>query len=225
MLSGLLATAFVMGLSGAPHCATMCGMPCAAALQRDIPLPALAGRCVSYIVLGAIAATAAAWISDLGRQVSVLKPLWLMAQFAAVLLGLYMAWTGRTPAQLEHVGIQAYHRMKSRLGAGGGAPVTLHGLPFMAGLLWGAVPCGLLYGALMVAALAPDAMGGGLVMAAFALPSAVGVWVAPRLLARLKQGAWGDPRWSIRLAGVMLSVMAGWGLAHHVYAQWQVWCG
>lgn len=227
MLSGLLTTAFLMGLSGAPHCATMCGMPCAAALQRRIPMSALLGRWVSYALLGAIAASSAGWVSAWGREVAMFKPVWLMAQFAAVMLGLWMAWAGRVPAKLEQVGVQSYHRLKQRLGhtQAGLVPTLTVGVPFLAGMLWGAVPCGLLYGALMVAALAPDALSGAGVMTAFALPSAVGVWLAPQLLAKLKNGPWGDPRWAIRLAGLMLAAMAAWGLAHHLYAQWQAWCG
>lgn len=227
MLTGLVATAFLMGVSGAPHCATMCGMPCAAALQRNIPLSALLGRWFSYAILGLLASSSAALISSWGREVAMIKPIWLMAQFLAVILGLWMAWKGAVPAKLEQVGIQGYHRLQARLGGrqAGLVPVISNAVPFVAGMLWGAVPCGLLYGALMVAALAPEPWQGALVMSAFALPSGVGVWLAPQLLARLKKGIWGDPRWSIRLAGLMLAAMAGWGLVHHLYAQWQAWCG
>lgn len=44
------------------------------------------------------------------------------------------------------------------------------------------MPCGLLYAALMVAALASEPWGGAVVMLAFAVPSAFGVWAAPALL-------------------------------------------
>src|SRR5690606_22716552 len=44
------------------------------------------------------------------------------------------------------------------------------------------MPCGLLYAALMVATLASEPWGGAMVMLAFAVPSAFGVWAAPALL-------------------------------------------
>jgi len=84
MLSSLILTAFLMGLSGAPHCATMCGVPCAAALRRSLPLSALLGRWLGYSVLGFMAAASAGLVSQWSREISFLKPLWLMAQGAAV---------------------------------------------------------------------------------------------------------------------------------------------
>ena len=65
MLSSLILTAFLMGLSGAPHCATRCGVPCAAALRRRLPLRALFGRWGGYSGLGFMAAGCA----GLGAQV------------------------------------------------------------------------------------------------------------------------------------------------------------
>lgn len=228
MLSGLILTAFLMGVTGAPHCATMCGLPCAAALRRSLPLPVLIGRWLGYALLGGIAAASAGVVSQWGHDVAFIKPFWLMAQSMAVLFGLCLLVTGRVPRQLDQMGLQAYHSLRARWGqAATTSPVPWvnHAAPVLAGMAWAAMPCGLLYGAVMVAALAPDPFGGALVMTAFAVPSGLGVWAAPKLLARLSVGHWQDPQWAIRLAGLMLAIMAGWGLAHHLWAQWQAWCG
>jgi hypothetical protein len=228
MLSSLILTAFLMGLSGAPHCATMCGVPCAAALRRSLPLSALLGRWLGYSVLGFMAAASAGLVSQWSREISFLKPLWLMAQGAAVIFGLWLALKGRMPRQLDQWGLDLYHRLRARWGQDGRAtvsPLIGQAAPFVAGLAWAALPCGLLYGALMVAALAPDPLGGFWVMSAFAIPSGVGVWATPKIMSRLTAGPWQDPTWAIRLSGVMLAATAGWGLMHHLWAQWQAWCG
>jgi len=228
MLSSLILTAFLMGLSGAPHCATMCGVPCAAALRRSLPFSALLGRWLGYSLLGFVAAASAGLVSQWSRDISFLKPLWLMAQGAAVMFGLWLAAKGRMPRQLDQWGLDLYHRLRARWGHGSGSGVSPwvgQAAPFVAGLAWAALPCGLLYGALMVAALAPDPLGGFWVMSAFAIPSGIGVWAAPKIMSRLTAGPWQDPTWAIRLSGLMLAITAGWGLVHHLWAQWQAWCG
>lgn len=185
MLSGLILTAFLMGVGGMPHCAAMCGAACAAALPKGLPLPSLLGRCVGYAILGALAAASAGTVAQWGRQVSFLQPLWVMLQAAAVMLGLYLVWRGRMPSQLDESGQRFYRHLQARWARSpwGMRQASFQRLlPFVAGMAWAALPCGLLYAAVMVATLAPDAWGGALVMLAFALPSAVGVWAAPALL-------------------------------------------
>ncbi|MBI2732907.1 MAG: sulfite exporter TauE/SafE family protein [Aquabacterium sp.] len=279
MLSGLMLTAFLMGLGGVPHCAAMCGAACAALLPRGVPLASLAGRCVGYALLGAVAATGFGAAAQWGRQMSFLQPLWLVAQALAFLLGLWLLYSGAMPHQLDDLGQGAYRALRARLNATpafreGGALRVLW--PFVAGMAWAMLPCGLLYAAVMVAALAPDAKGGAAVMLAFALPGAFGVWGAPVVLRRLarisrrgntsepvpaggasssaaivpvlwlkteapagdagrhagtavSQGApvepvSYDPRWAVRLSGLMLALMSAWALYHQVMAQWRAWC-
>ena len=190
MLTGLLLTALLMGLGGMPHCAAMCGAPCAAVLPRGVPLSALAGRCVGYAVLGLVASASAGLISRWGQQISMLQPIWLMLQVAAVLLGVWLLATGHMPQQVNALGHQAYMRFRQRVvgrRTEAGAMNRSLWMPFLAGMAWAALPCGLLYAALMVAALASEPWGGALVMLAFAIPSAVGVWAAPTLLAWLSR--------------------------------------
>jgi sulfite exporter TauE/SafE len=195
VLSGLMLTAFLMGLGGIPHCAAMCGAACAAALPRGVPPLALLGRCVGYALLGALAAASAAMIAHWGRQVAVLQPFWVLAQLMAAVVGIWLFVTGQMPQTIDRLGQAAYWRVRQRARQAMGeqrAARWRKWWPFLAGLAWAALPCGLLYGALMVAALASDALGGGLVMLSFALPSALGVWGAPAVLgwlARRSPGA------------------------------------
>lgn len=274
MLTGLWLSAFFMGLGGMAHCAAMCGMACSVALPGGVPWQALLGRTVGYAALGGVAAASAGLIAVLGRRVSFLQPFWIMLLVAAVMLGLWLLASGRMPAALDNWGSALYRRTRTRWQAWAqqrqGAwwwPAW----PVLAGMLWAFLPCGLLYAALMLAALAPTAAGGASVMVAFSVPSALGVWAAPWVLGKLTRlrshdsttspvppslnapqagattapvlwlrvergaaapagaalgsaNAWVDPRWAVRLAGVGMASMAGWGLAHHMWAQYQAWC-
>ncbi len=185
MLAGLLLTALLMGIGGMAHCAAMCGAPCAAVFPRGIPITALLGRCLGYAVLGLLASASAGLIARWGQQVSMLQPIWIMLQVAAVFLGIWMLWVGSMPQQVNAWGRQIYQRLRHRL-TGPDASQNMKKwqpfIPLVAGFAWVAMPCGLLYAALMVAALAEQPWGGALVMLAFAVPSAVGVWAAPTLL-------------------------------------------
>lgn len=185
MLTGLLWTAFLMGLGGIAHCAAMCGVPCAAAMPRGIPVLALVGRCLAYGMLGLLAALGAGLVSRWGQQVSMLQPIWLMIQLGAVIMGVWLMWSGHMPRQVNTWGQQAYHRVRARFiqhDAPGWLKAGQPLVPLFAGMAWAVLPCGLLYAALVVAALAPAPWAGALVMLAFAVPSAIGVWAAPALL-------------------------------------------
>jgi uncharacterized protein len=188
MLISLSMTAFLLGLAGVPHCAAMCGAACAVAFPRGVPLWSLLGRCLSYAVLGAIVAGSTSFLGQWGRGLAFLKPFWVMAQAAAFLLGAYLLVFGRMPPVLDGWGQKLYFAARSRLQARPFTQADLSTQPLMAllaGMAWALLPCGLLYAALTVAALAPNAWAGAVVMLVFALPGAVGVWAAPSLLRKL----------------------------------------
>jgi len=188
MLTGLLFTAFLMGAGGIPHCAVMCGAACAAALPRGVSPWSLLGRCLGYAILGGVAAASVGLLASWGRQIAMLKPLWMMSQLVAVMMGLWLLWSGRVPSQIEAWGQNLFHRVRTWVRNSSIKaywPFFSHISPFLAGLAWAFMPCGLLYAALTVAVLAPSWWGGAAVMLAFALPSAVGVWAAPVVIQRL----------------------------------------
>lgn len=188
MLSSLLVTAFLMGLAGVPHCTAMCGTACAAVFPKGVSVWTLIGRAIGYACLGVVAATAAGQLARWGQQVAMIKPLWMMAQFAMVLLGCFMLWRGFVPHRIDQAGKGLYGRLRQfwHVRSPQWPRSVRQGWPFLAGLAWAFLPCGLLYAALMVAALASHPWQGGLVMLAFALPSAGGVWAAPALLRWLR---------------------------------------
>lgn len=189
MLTSLLATAFLMGLAGIPHCTAMCGSACAAVFPKGVSAWTLLGRAIGYACLGMVAAAAAGLVSRWGQQVAMIKPLWMMAQLAMVFLGCFMLLRGFIPERVDQAGKGLYLRLRAGWQARSAKwPALLRDAwPLLAGLAWALLPCGLLYAALMVAALASRPWQGGLVMLAFAVPSALGVWAAPAMLRWLKE--------------------------------------
>ena len=217
MDGALVASAFLMGLAGAPHCAAMCGAACSvvagprhgagAGVVASPPLLALhAGRVVGYAAMGAVAAASVAGISAFSAAAPVVKPLWTIVHVAAVVLGLWLAVSGRAPAWLSSA--------KPRLGTLAQAqPIHVYRkLPAsaragLAGVAWVIVPCGLLQSALLVSALASSPASGAGVMAAFALASTAGLLLAQRVWSGLRRSPAGErfAAWPVRAAGTLLA--------------------
>ncbi len=138
---------------------------------------------------------------------------------AAALLGLMLLWRARQPAWLEDSARAVWGRVRSI--AGGQTGRAGLGAPILLGALWSLLPCGLLYSALLVAALGSSMQEGAAVMALFALGSGVSLMAGPWLWLRLR--GQGSGQWAIRLAGLALfvtSLGALWmGLVHNT-APW-----
>ncbi len=109
--TALIASAALIGLAGAPHCTAMCGAPCVALSRRGGAAGArgalaglLAGRWLSYMSGGALAAAGVALFAALANAAPVLRPLWGAAQAAALGFGVWLLITGRMPAWLGGAG-------------------------------------------------------------------------------------------------------------------------
>jgi hypothetical protein len=221
MDAALIASAALLGLAGAPHCTAMCGAPCAAAIGRSgggATVGFHLGRLVSYAVGGALVASSVGALAGLAQWSPVLKPLWTLLHVAALALGLWLIWQGRQPQWMASIG---------RAPQPAGAWRRVHGptRATLAGTLWVGWPCGLLQSALLVASLTQGAAGGAAAMAAFAMTSSAGLWLAPWVWQRMGRagGAWAE-RWAVRAAGAMLVAAAGWSLGHGLWARVVAYC-
>lgn len=221
MLTTLAVTALLMGLAGGPHCIAMCGAACAGIGRSsgDKNTRSLwafqAGRVVGYSALGGLAAASMQGLGWLSVHSAALRPVWTLFHVAAALLGLMLLWQARQPIWLENAARKVWSRVRSvTSGSRGGTPLLL-------GVLWALLPCGLLYSALLVAALTSSVVEGVAVMALFALGSGVSLMAGPWLWLRLRRQ--GSGRWAVRLAGLALFVTSLWalwmGLAHNT-APW-----
>jgi uncharacterized protein len=183
-----MVSALLMGLAGLPHCSAMCAVPCFAVTPAGVPWRVLLGRTLGYALLGAVAAGTASALAASSRWSQALLPIWVMALAAAALMGGAMAVSGRMPDLVQNAGQQLYGRLRHWMTETPMAqrwPALSQAAPVVLGMAWAALPCGLIYAALTVATLAPQAWGGALVMAVFSLPGAVALWWLPRQLGRL----------------------------------------
>jgi sulfite exporter TauE/SafE len=216
--SSLFVAAAVAGLAGSPHCMAMCGAACAgiAGKRAGHALAFQAGRVIGYAALGALVAASAGALQWAATHAALLKPLWGMFHVAVLLLGASLVWLGAQPAWVDRGAQQVWRALRVRT-----LSLDTARWPFVAGALWALLPCGLLYAALMLAALADTPLDGAGVMALFALSSG----------AALQLGAsWGrriglhSGRWGVRLAGAALVVASAWALGHGLWDTVAAWC-
>ncbi len=217
MQSSLAWTGLLMGLAGGPHCIAMCGAACAGIgraagggrANRAI-LTFQIGRMLGYSTLGGVAAASMQGVGWLTLQSAALRPVWTLFHVGAFALGLVLLWHARQPVWLEGAGKAVWTRTRSWVGTGGQAA------PLVIGTAWALLPCGLLYSALLVAAMSANTLDGALVMALFALGTSLSMLAGPWLWLRL--GGASNGGWGIRLAGLALAASASWaiwmGLAH-----------
>ncbi|GAB6042028.1 sulfite exporter TauE/SafE family protein [Endothiovibrio diazotrophicus] len=183
----LFGLAFLVGLSSTPHCFGMCGgitgaltvcLPAEARERKHRLLPFLAaynsGRIASYIAAGAIA-------GSLGGASSVAlgdatAHLLLRAFAAAVLISVGLHLAGWLPglSALERLGAPLWRRL-SPLGRKL-LPVTTSLRALAYGVVWGWLPCGVVYSGLLAAAGTGSAASGALFMLAFGLGTLPGLF-------------------------------------------------
>jgi len=224
MQFSLGATALLMGLVGGPHCVSMCGAACAGigqaagARKNSAILGFQLGRVLGYSALGAVAAVSMQGLGWMTVQSAALRPVWTMFHVAALLLGLVLLLRAQQPVWMELAGRRIWTYAKA-MGAGA-APVVL-------GSLWALLPCGLLYSALLVAAMAGGPVDGAFVMAAFALGTSVTMSAAPWLWLKLHGNSVaksGSGSWGVRLAGLALAGSSGWALWMGLVHNTAPWC-
>jgi sulfite exporter TauE/SafE len=213
-------TALLMGLAGGPHCLAMCAAPCSAVAGGGRPgRQALfhGGRLLGYALAGGLAAFAMESLAWVTQQAWSLRPLWTFTHVAVLAWGLMMMAQARQPAWVENAGRAVWRRVRPLVAAPGGT--------LAAGCLWALMPCGLLYSALLVAALSGGPVPGALSMLCFALGS--GLWLVggPWLWGRLRSRVNGwRASWGTRLAGLLLFGIAAWALWMDLVYKPSLWC-
>ncbi|MDO5768461.1 MAG: sulfite exporter TauE/SafE family protein [Psychrobacter sp.] len=189
MSIALITAALLMGFLGSPHCLGMCGgLVTAFGLSMQGISPGKRrlliatyhlGRLTSYALLGVIAGL-------LGT--TLLAPFMTSNHLPRILLGLVLVFVGVTMLgapflnKLERLGMQFWQKLaplRKKV-----FPLTTYPRALMAGLLWGFLPCGLVYGALMMAVVGHSIPTGAMLMFAF------GLGTIPMLVATHETVAW-----------------------------------
>ncbi len=171
----ILAAALATGLLGSAHCLGMCGGisglfaagVTVASIKTQLPL-AIAynlGRVLSYAFLGVVVAVIGS--TTVSAIPGLAGPVRLASGALIILIGLQVAFNWRLLAAVETIGATFWNRLAPY--AKGLIPATSIARATGLGLIWGWLPCGLVYSALLLAATTAIPASGGLVMIAFGL--------------------------------------------------------
>jgi hypothetical protein len=184
--------AFVVGLLGGVHCAGMCGgivgaLSFGSGEQRrwSILLSYNAGRIASYTFAGAIMGALGFFFSGLLPVQMAQQLLLTVAAVFLILMGLYLAGWSRLLSRVERAGGVIWRRIEP-LGRRF-LPVRSVGQGLVLGALWGWLPCGLVYSALVWTVSSGGALQGAALMLAFGLgtlPNLLLMGVAAQQLSR-----------------------------------------
>lgn len=210
-----LISAFVVGLLGGVHCVGMCG-GIVGALSLGLPsqrqLPILLGynlgRISSYTLAGALMGALGFYFSGLLPVQTAQRVLLGFAGVFMVLLGLYLGGWWNLLSRIERMGGVLWRRIEP-LGRGL-LPVRSPGQAVALGLLWGWLPCGLVYSALVWTVASGGPVQGGLLMLAF------GLGTLPNLLlmgvAAVQLQRWVRKRATRAIAGGLIIALGLWQL-------------
>ena len=200
---------FVFGLISSVHCVQMCGP---IVLSYSLPLagqPGLwrahlsynLGRTVTYTALGALAGasgSAVGWIARLSGFASGSR---IVAGAAMMIAGVYLAGLVR-PAHLVRIDRPGFASRLARFGKR--FMLSVHpAVKFRLGLLFGFLPCGLIYAALLKAVDTGSVLGGALSMLAFGIGTSLALAATGFASTAFR---WRLGRWSNSLAGVSIMI-------------------
>jgi len=173
-------SAFVVGLLGGVHCIGMCG-GIVSALTFGLPETSRGsvmsqlpfqfsynlGRLISYVIAGAIMGGLGVLLAGMLPMQMAQQALLILAGLFMLLLGLYLAGWWMVLNRVERLGGVLWRRLEPmgrKL-----MPVHTPSQAFAIGMLWGWVPCGLVYTMLINAVSSGGAAEGAGLMFAFAL--------------------------------------------------------
>jgi len=226
----LFLTIFIGALVSGWHCALMCG-GIAAGLERSKQSPSTDGNAValrfisrkemifqqllthfgrisSYVLLGVLAGTLGFPLWQQG-WLPVQRTLFALAALIFLFQGYLVLTKNKTKTSRWEVWFNTktaalWSKLSRSLHQPDRQP------HFFVGLLWGLVPCGLIYSVLPLAFLSGDGMSGGLLMLAFGLGTLPNLMLISGFSARL--AAWGHQAWARYVAAGLMIFTGLFGL-------------
>jgi sulfite exporter TauE/SafE len=212
-IAGSYVTAFLLGLFSTVHCIAMCGSVIGA-LTLSLPsevresqtkmIPYVfnynLGRLLSYGIAGAIVALVISPVAFFDGH-TLLRYLSVVIMIG---MGLYLAGWFPKFAYMERMGAPIWRWLQpigQKL-----LPVRKLSQAFFLGIVWGWLPCGLVYAALAVAATTGDPVHGSLTMLAFGagtLPAVMGAGLFAGFLSAMARA-----KYLRQVAGIFIIAMA-----------------
>lgn len=223
---------FLIGLLGGTHCVGMCG-GIVGALTASLPASGGSaapwrlhaaynlGRITSYAIAGA----ALGAIGGLGLMLNNVLPvqmaLYVIANVMLVALGLYLTGITSMLEPLERAGLRLWARILPLSGRFLPAKGVAQAFPL--GLLWGFLPCGLVYSVLATALVSGSAARGAGLLLAFGLGTLPNLMLAGLLLVRLRELA--RQKWLRIGSGVLVLGFGLFGLINAGTLGGRLWQG
>jgi len=221
-----LLTLFLLGFFGGGHCVGMCGgLSSAFALQLPPGLNRAGlivllnlGRISSYAFIGLLVGAIGQIGISLDQTRWLQNGLYLSANLLLLFLGLYLAGISSLATRIESIGRPVWKRLNPLLNR----LLPIQSVPacFGVGMLWGWLPCGMVYSASLYALGSGKAVDGALMMLAFGLGTLPNL-LAMGLFANQLKGLLQHPRFRL-VAGLSVSLWAAWQLWHGVAVWLQV---
>jgi sulfite exporter TauE/SafE len=218
-MDSMILAALVVGLLGGVHCLGMCGGVVGTLTFNLSPKHQLSpwrmlpfqlaynlGRISSYVMIGAIMGGFAAGLTSLAPFLPLQQGLQFVAGVFMILLGIYLAGGWTLIVQVERLGQGVWQRIQpwtQKL-----TPVKTLPQAWLYGMVWGWLPCGLVYSVLIMALSSASASQGALVMLAFGLgtlPNLMLMGVFAFYFTR-----WARMVWVKRIAGGSVVLMGLW---------------
>jgi len=220
LTASLLFATFLGSLVSGWHCALMCG-GIAAAIERPMLVSSTIhskselfslqvimhlGRLTTYALLGAVAA----WLGVFVWQQSLIplqRPLYALTAGFLMWMGIRLLWKGRADqtssgrwfgAKMAAYWARYFGKMASRPSR------------WFSGMLWGLVPCALVYSVLPLAFLSGDVLTGAALMLAFGLGTLPNLLLISKFSAALTQ--FGHYHWVRYLSASLFLSAGGFGL-------------
>lgn len=166
------------------------------------------GRILSYGLAGALAGALGAASLGLAGQTTARLVLYVFANLMLVALGLYLLGVTGALALTEKAGQKLWRRIQPLTRRFLPARTVAQALPL--GLLWGWLPCGLVYGALASALSAGSAWHGAGLMLAFGLGTLPNLLLAGVVLGRFNHFV--RNVWVRRISGILVLGFGVYGL-------------
>lgn len=170
-----LSAAVLAGLLGSAHCLGMCAgisglfavNANVASLRDNLPfaLTYNLGRVISYALLGTIVGAFGSVV--IKASPGIASGVRILSGVVIILVGLKVAFDLRWLLAIERMGASLWSRIAPTAKAL--LPVTTLPRALGLGLVWGWLPCGLVYSVLLIAATSADSFNGAMIMAAFGL--------------------------------------------------------
>lgn len=186
-------TAYLLGLIGSVHCMGMCGGIVGALSMNTgnqgymkLQLGYHVGRISTYGILGFVAGLLGLWLASSHQYVGVL--LRSLSGVLLVLMGVYLFGRSQALNWLEQLGGRLWKSVQpfsKKL-----MPIRTPQHAILLGLIWGLLPCGLVYSTLSWALVSADPLKSAALMMVFGLgnlPALLSFGLFSKQLTRFKQ--------------------------------------